>query len=201
MLLGGGAGLVGLLAAAHRQWRPLQALNQQIADGVTVLAPTNEILAKMLSGLTDFGGHTLLVRVLLLVTAYLLIRREVRLAAYVVVTIVGALILDPAFTLLIELLPPFPDARMSETAGPLLRRACPRFDRRLWGVAARLPAHRAPTPACSRRGRCRRARRGRRAYPNRAGGASPTDALAGWLLGAAWLAFLAPLYVALARVY
>ncbi len=67
--------------------------------------------------MTDFGGHTLLVRVLLLATVYLLIRREYRLAAYVVVTALGALILDPTLKLLVGRLRPIVDVPVAAAPG------------------------------------------------------------------------------------
>ena len=57
---------------------------------MTVLA-IGAVGAEVLRGVTDFGGNTMLVRVLLLATAYLLIRKRPRLAGFVAVTASGAL--------------------------------------------------------------------------------------------------------------
>ncbi|MDG4767973.1 phosphatase PAP2 family protein [Solwaraspora sp. WMMD406] len=54
------------------------------------LAAEGSVGVEVARGVTDFGGHTMLVRVLLLATVYLLIRRRPRLAGYVVVTAGGA---------------------------------------------------------------------------------------------------------------
>ncbi|WFE26653.1 phosphatase PAP2 family protein [Solwaraspora sp. WMMD791] len=59
---------------------------------------TGGVGTEVLHGVTDFGGDIMAVRVLLLATAYLLIRRRPRLASYVVVTAGGAVVhhwIDP----------------------------------------------------------------------------------------------------------
>lgn len=188
-VLVGGAGLVGLLMATRATSELPRAVDQQVTDGLTALVPADGILGTFFSGLTDFGGHTLLVRVLLLATAYLLIRREMRLAAYVVVATVGALVLDPTIALLVERLPPLLGISTPDTAGPrfsgghalgsivgygvLLLVFLPTVPRRRRVLVVAAAAAFVAAVALTR-------------IP--LGPHSLTDVLAGWMLGTAWLA-------------
>lgn len=116
-LLAGSLGFLLLLVLVRAAWTPLYRADQQVADSLNAWVAGRDLLVNVLRGLTDFGGHTILLRVLLLATAYLLIRRQFQLAAYVVVTALGALILDPTLKLLVGRLRPVVDMPVAFAPG------------------------------------------------------------------------------------
>lgn len=116
-LLLGSLGFLLLLVLVRAAWTPLHRADQQVADGLNTVVAGNDLLVNVLRALTDFGGHTLLVRVLVLATGYLLIRRQFQLAVYVVVTALGALILDPTLKLLVGRLRPVVDMPVAFAPG------------------------------------------------------------------------------------
>lgn len=116
-LLAGTLGFLLLLTAVRAAWTPLYQADQRVADTLNAAVADNDLLIEILRGLTDFGGHTFLVRVLLLATAYLLIRRQFQLAGYVIVTTLGALILDPTLKLLVGRLRPVVDMPIAFAPG------------------------------------------------------------------------------------
>ncbi|PRY20202.1 phosphatase PAP2 family protein [Pseudosporangium ferrugineum] len=116
-LLIGSLGFLLLMVLVRTAWAPLYRADQRVADTLNAWVAGKDLLLAALRGLTDFGGHTILMRVLVLATAYLLIRRQVRLAAYVVVTALGALILDPTLKLLVGRLRPVVDMPVAFAPG------------------------------------------------------------------------------------
>lgn len=95
--------LTGLVAG---RWEPLYAADRAVTDDLNRLVAGDALTLEILSTLTDFGGGTVLTCVLVLATVLLLVRREVRQAAYVVATSLGSLILYPVLKLLIGRLRP-----------------------------------------------------------------------------------------------
>ncbi|MEU8198176.1 phosphatase PAP2 family protein [Microbispora amethystogenes] len=95
--------LAGLVAG---RWEPLYAADRAVTDDLNQLVAGDTLVLDVLGTLTDFGGGTVLTCVLALATVFLLVRREVRPAAYVVATSLGALILYPVLKLLIGRLRP-----------------------------------------------------------------------------------------------
>ncbi|GAB2584779.1 hypothetical protein Aab01nite_53740 [Paractinoplanes abujensis] len=116
-LVGGALGLLLLLAVVRMAWTPLHRADQRVTDSLNAMVAGNDVAVKVLRGLTDFGGHTLLLRVLLLVPLYLLIRRQYHLAAYAVVTVLGALIPGPSWEFLVGSLGPALDAPVAVASG------------------------------------------------------------------------------------
>ncbi|MBO4275804.1 phosphatase PAP2 family protein, partial [Microbispora triticiradicis] len=95
--------LTGLVAG---RWEPLYAADRAVTDDLNRLVAGDTLTLEILRTLTDFGGGTVLTCVLVLATVLLLVRREVRPAAYVVATSLGSLILYPVLKLLIGRLRP-----------------------------------------------------------------------------------------------
>lgn len=75
-LVSGAFGFVLLLILVRSAWTPLYRADQRVADSLNSWVAGNDLVHNILRGLTDFGGHTLLVRILGLATAYLIIRRQ-----------------------------------------------------------------------------------------------------------------------------
>ncbi|WP_223166278.1 phosphatase PAP2 family protein [Nonomuraea sp. SYSU D8015] len=95
--------VMGLVRVA---WQPLIHFDRGVSDALNTVVAGNTVMQEMLQAVTDFGGFPILGRVVLLGTLFLLIRREVRLAVYVVVTSLGAMTLYNVLKLLVGRLRP-----------------------------------------------------------------------------------------------
>jgi undecaprenyl-diphosphatase len=91
--------LLALLVRVH--FGPIFALDQGVAVGLNHAVAGHPLAVKILRTVTQLGGRTQLITVVLVAGAGLLIRRQPRLALYLVVTGLGALILDPTLKLII----------------------------------------------------------------------------------------------------
>jgi undecaprenyl-diphosphatase len=122
------AGLVGvvaagvlfwvLLALVCDPWTPLERVDRAVARSLNALFAGSEIAVNVARGVTQFGGWNFLVLVLLVGSAYLVIRGRPRLAVYVITTSVGAPVLDPVVKLFVERLRPVVDIPISTGWGP-----------------------------------------------------------------------------------
>lgn len=106
-----------LLTLVHLRWQPLRELDIAIADGLNDLVAGNEVLVRALTAVTDLGGTAMLLWLVTVGAAWLLIRRQPRLAAYAVVTALGALVLNGAVKALVGRLRPVVDFPVAETPG------------------------------------------------------------------------------------
>lgn len=113
-----GVSFVLLLGLVRGPWTPLEQMDRAVAGGLNDLVAGNEILINVLRGVTQFGGRNILTLVLLVGVGYLLIRRQPWLAVYVLVTSVGALVLDPVVKLLVERIRPVVDLPVAAAPGP-----------------------------------------------------------------------------------
>lgn len=100
-LLGGAALVLGavpfllLLLLVQRSWAPLAALDGEVAARLNAAVAERPTVVRGLRILTDGGGTGTATYVLVLATAWLLVRRQRRLAAYVTVTGLGLAVLVP----------------------------------------------------------------------------------------------------------
>ncbi|WP_405085587.1 phosphatase PAP2 family protein [Microbispora sp. NBC_01389] len=101
-----GAGFALLAGLVAGRWEPLYATDRAVTDDLNRLVAGDTLVLDILRALTDFGGGTILTCVLVLATVFLLVRRELRPAAFVVATSLGALILYAVLKLLIGRLRP-----------------------------------------------------------------------------------------------
>ncbi len=106
-LLGLGALLVGavpflvLLLLVVREWAPLQGLDEQVAADLNRAVSDSPVAVDALTRVTDLGGNLSAVYVFLLTTVWLWIRHQRRLAAFVATTGVGLAVLVPVTKLLV----------------------------------------------------------------------------------------------------
>jgi undecaprenyl-diphosphatase len=112
------AGFIGVLAAGtafgvllvlvRLQWSPLDRLDGDVAVRLNRSIAPHPALVGALRLVTTFGGRSLLFWFITLgaTTAFLLIRRQVPLALYLLVTGMGALALDPLLKVLVGRLRP-----------------------------------------------------------------------------------------------
>ncbi|GAA0452719.1 hypothetical protein Ade02nite_00740 [Paractinoplanes deccanensis] len=90
-----------LLLLVRYHWAPLRDLDQSIASSLNDLVAPHPAAVEVLSRITQLGGRTTLFSVTIMMILLLLIRRLPRLAIYLAVTGVGALLLDPSLKALV----------------------------------------------------------------------------------------------------
>ena len=95
-----------LLIAVRLQWAPLESADHGAAASINSLVAGNATLVSVVKAVTWLGSNGVLWTVIGAATVILAIRRRWRLAAYVLVTGAGALILDPILKSLVGRLRP-----------------------------------------------------------------------------------------------
>jgi undecaprenyl-diphosphatase len=113
--VGLGFGLLLLLVRVH--WTPLQRLDRGVADGLNGLVAPHPPVVTVLQAIADFGGRPFMLWLVTIAVVLLLIRRRTRLAVYLVVTGVGALLLDPSLKTLVGRLRPVVDVQVATAPG------------------------------------------------------------------------------------
>jgi undecaprenyl-diphosphatase len=109
-------GLVGLVVAGtlfglmiilvRSNWEPLENLDHGAAAGLNDVVSNSKIMVGVLQAITGLGGTLVVWWVVLVGAVAMLIRRQKRLAAFLAVTGIGALILDPTIKILVGRLRP-----------------------------------------------------------------------------------------------
>jgi undecaprenyl-diphosphatase len=95
-----------LLIAVRLQWAPLESADHNAAAGLNGLVAGNATLVSVVKAVTFLGSNGVLWTVIGAATVILAIRRRWRLAAYLLVTGAGALVLDPVLKSLVGRLRP-----------------------------------------------------------------------------------------------
>jgi undecaprenyl-diphosphatase len=95
-----------LLIAVRLQWAPLESADHGAAADINGLIAGNATLVSVVKAVTFLGSNGVLWTVIGAATVILAIRRQWRLAAYLLVTGAGALILDPILKSLVGRLRP-----------------------------------------------------------------------------------------------
>jgi len=95
-----------LLIAVRLQWAPLESADHGAAADINSLVAGNATLVSVVKAVTWLGSNGVLWTVIGAATVILAIRRRWRLAAYLLVTGAGALILDPLLKSLVGRLRP-----------------------------------------------------------------------------------------------
>jgi undecaprenyl-diphosphatase len=95
-----------LLVMVRLRWRPLESVDHRTAAGLNALVSGQQVLTTVVKDITLLGSTAVLVAVIAAGTLLLLLRRQWRLAVYLVVTGTGALVLDPVLKALIGRLRP-----------------------------------------------------------------------------------------------
>ncbi|SCF38045.1 phosphatase PAP2 family protein [Micromonospora mirobrigensis] len=196
------AGLVGiaavgvafglLLMLVRFKWGPLYDVDHGIAEWFNGLVSPHHALVTVLQAVTDLGGRPVLIWLVTIAVIGLLIRRQSRLAVYLIITGVGGLILDPSLKALVGRLRPVVDVPVASAPGNsfpsghalgsfvaygalllvFLPAMAPRWRRPAIAIVAVLVALVGLTRVAL-------------------GVHFVSDVLAGWLLGALWLALTA----------
>jgi membrane-associated phospholipid phosphatase len=96
-----GLGFGTLLLLVRYHWTPMLRLDQHLDDRLNSLIAPHPALVAVFKGISTAGGRGWLIPLVVLVVVLLLIRRLPRLATYLVVTGLGALLLDPSLKALV----------------------------------------------------------------------------------------------------
>ena len=100
-LLAGAVPFLALLALMELRWEPLHQLDLAIADGLNALVAAQPLLVRVLEIITEVGGGATAGLVITAAAAWLAIRRHRRLAVYVLVSAIGLAVLVPVTKVLI----------------------------------------------------------------------------------------------------
>ncbi|WP_428961251.1 phosphatase PAP2 family protein [Micromonospora fluostatini] len=117
LILGAGVGFGLLLVLVRVEWTPLYDVDHGVAARLNELIAPIGPLVTVLTAITDLGGRPVIVWLVSVAVVGLLIRRQGRLAMYVIVTGLGALVLDPSLKALVDRLRPEVDVPIGTYAG------------------------------------------------------------------------------------
>ncbi|PRY23362.1 phosphatase PAP2 family protein [Pseudosporangium ferrugineum] len=112
-----GLGFGVLLLLVRLNWGPLERLDHGVADGLNRLVAPRPGLVSALESVTRLGGRTIMFGLVTITVVALLIRRRIRLAVYLVITGVGALLLDPSLKALVARVRPVVDLPVAQAPG------------------------------------------------------------------------------------
>lgn len=113
--LGLGFGL--LLLLVRYRWTPLAELDHAVAAGLNAWVSPHPAAVAVLKAIAQLGGRTIMIWLVAIAVAMLLFRRRTRLAVYLVVTGLGALLLDPSLKALVGRLRPVVDVPVATAPG------------------------------------------------------------------------------------
>lgn len=113
--LGSGFGL--LLMLVRFKWGPLYRVDHGVAERLNRIASAHPPFVTVLEAVTNLGGRPITVWLVVIIAVSMLIRGQRRLAAYLVVTGVGALMLDPSLKLIVGRLRPVVDVPVASAPG------------------------------------------------------------------------------------
>jgi membrane-associated phospholipid phosphatase len=100
-LLVGALPFLLLLLLVRQEWELLRRVDEGVADGLNEVAARSPLAVDVLQVVTDLGGNVVAVYVFLLTAAFLEIRGQRRLAAYVSTTGIGLAVIVPLTKLLV----------------------------------------------------------------------------------------------------
>ncbi|MEU3456681.1 phosphatase PAP2 family protein [Micromonospora sp. NPDC006766] len=114
---GAGVAFGMLLMLVRLHWGPLYHADHEAAEWFNKLVAPHHALVTVLRAITDLGGRPVLIWLVTIAVVGLLIRRQPRLAAYLIITGVGGGILDPTLKALVGRLRPVVDVPITQAPG------------------------------------------------------------------------------------
>jgi membrane-associated phospholipid phosphatase len=100
-VIAAGLGFGTLLLLVRYHWNPMLHLDQSVANGLNRVVSAHPFAVQVATAVSRLGGRGVLVPLVVLVIVVLLIRKRPRLAVYLAVTGIGAIILDPSLKTLV----------------------------------------------------------------------------------------------------
>ncbi|MEV8508342.1 phosphatase PAP2 family protein [Actinoplanes sp. NPDC051475] len=113
--LGLGFGALLLLVRSH--WGPLDRLDHGVADALNRLVAPHPPVVGALEFVARLGGRPIMMWLVTIAVVALLIRKRIRLAVYLVVTGIGALLLDPSLKALVARVRPVVEDPVAHAPG------------------------------------------------------------------------------------
>ncbi|MFI7599366.1 phosphatase PAP2 family protein [Actinoplanes sp. NPDC049681] len=113
--LGLGFGTLLLLVRSH--WGPLDRLDHGVADALNRLVAPHPAVVDALEFVARLGGRPIMLWLVVIAAVALLIRKRIRLAVYLVITGIGALLLDPSLKALVARVRPVVEAPVAHAPG------------------------------------------------------------------------------------
>ncbi|MFC0028073.1 phosphatase PAP2 family protein [Micromonospora chaiyaphumensis] len=117
VVAGAGVGFGVLLMLVRFHWGPLYRADHEAAEWFNHLVAPHHPLVTVLQAVTDLGGRPVLIWLVTIAVVGLLIRRQSRLAVYLIITGAGGLILDPSLKALVGRLRPVVDVPVAHAPG------------------------------------------------------------------------------------
>ncbi|MFG3691140.1 phosphatase PAP2 family protein [Micromonospora sp. NPDC047740] len=114
---GAGVAFGVLLMLVRFHWDPLYRADHEAAEWFNRLVAPHHPLVTALQAVTDLGGRPELIWLVTIAVVGLLIRRQPRLAVYLIISGVGGLILDPSLKALVGRLRPVVDVPITHAPG------------------------------------------------------------------------------------
>jgi membrane-associated phospholipid phosphatase len=108
-------GVLLLLVRLH--WHPPQRLDHAVAEDLNHLLAPRPVLVDIANGVSRAGGRPVLLWLVTIAVVVLFLRRQGRLAVYLVVSGVGALVFDPSIKTLVGRLRPVVDVPVATAPG------------------------------------------------------------------------------------
>jgi undecaprenyl-diphosphatase len=115
-IVGTGTGFA-LLLLVRVEWGPLHRVDSDVASWFNHLVAPHHPLVTVLRAISSLGGRPIMIWLVTVAVVGLLIRRQRRLAGYLVVTGLGALALDPSLKALVGRLRPVVDIPVAVGGG------------------------------------------------------------------------------------
>jgi undecaprenyl-diphosphatase len=116
-VLAAGTGFGALLLLVRVHWGPMLRLDRGVAERLNHLVAPHPAVVSALTTVTRLGGRPVLLWLTAFVIVLLLIRRQLRLALYLFVAGIGALLLDPSLKALVGRVRPVVDAPVATAPG------------------------------------------------------------------------------------
>ncbi|MGI5152576.1 phosphatase PAP2 family protein [Plantactinospora sp. CA-294935] len=117
LVAGTGVGFGVLLLLVRFHWEPLHRADHETAAWFNGVVSANDGLVTVLRAVSSLGGRPIMLWLVTIAVVGLLIRRQGRLAVYLIVTGLGALLLDPSLKELVGRLRPAVDIPVASAPG------------------------------------------------------------------------------------
>lgn len=115
---GGAALLFSLLIIAVRvRWVPLESADRGIAEALNEAVAPSDFLVTLMGGISRLGSFGVLAWLVVIGTTLVLVRKQYKLAGFLVATTVGGLILDPTLKLAVGRLRPVVEQPVAHGGG------------------------------------------------------------------------------------